>query len=178
MSLGWISVSIWCEWRGLCVVGWHEDSQGPVGKPKAGPREEHTRHCLPRPSLLLLFLSQKPAEGEACPFTRAQAYHPHCFKKNFLALSLKLKLPPGTLLFCMFLRLLVVIPPFCPPSFTVTLRRAQGALAMPPFPPRSRTSVPKNLLLFLCPSETKHSLIRIPPQHCQKSSRWNACRSG
>lgn len=86
-----------------------------------------------------------------------------CFKKNFLALSLKLKLPPGILLFCMFLPLLVVIPPFCPSSFTVTLRRAQRALAMPPFPPLSRTSVPKNQLLSLCPSEAKHSLIRIPP---------------
>lgn len=77
---------------------------------EAGPREEHTRHYLPGPSLLLLFLSQKPTEGQAGPFTRARAYHPHCFKKNFLALSLKLKLPLGTLLFCMFLPLLVAIP--------------------------------------------------------------------
>lgn len=127
------------------------------------PLEEHTRHCLPGPSLLLLFLSQKPAEGQACPFPRAQACHPHCFKKNFLALSLKLKLPLGTLLFCTFLPLLVAIPPFCPSSFTVTLRRAQRTLAMPPFPPLSRTSVPKNQLLSLCPSEAKHSLIGICP---------------
>lgn len=107
-------------------------------KPKAGSHGEHIRYSLPQASLLSLFLSHKPAEGKACPFTKAQAYHSHCFKKNFLALSLKLKLPLGALLFCMFLPLLVVaIPPFCSSS-TVTLRRAQRALAGPPFPHLNR----------------------------------------
>lgn len=57
----------------------------------------------------------EPAEGQACLFTKAQAYHSHCFEKNFLALSLKLELPPGMLLFCMFLPLLVAVPHFVPP---------------------------------------------------------------
>lgn len=31
--------------------------------------------------------------GLACPFAKAQAHHSYCFKKNFLALSLKLNRP-------------------------------------------------------------------------------------
>lgn len=153
----WESDMIWVE-RPLCCWLARRGLQGSLK-----PREEHTGHCLPGPSVLLLFLPQKPAEGQACPFPRARAYHPHCFKKNFLALNLKLKLPLGTLLFCMFLPLLVAISPCCPSSFTVTLRRAQRTSAMPTFPPLSRTSVPKNQFLSLCPSEAKHSLIRIRP---------------
>ena len=41
----------------------------------------------------LTFLPQKPAVGQACPFTQPQAQRSYCFKKNFLALSLKLNCP-------------------------------------------------------------------------------------
>lgn len=47
--------------------------------------------AAPRPGSV--FLAQKPAGGQACPFTAAQAHHSYCFKKNFLALSLKLNCP-------------------------------------------------------------------------------------
>lgn len=47
--------------------------------------------AAPRPCFTSL--PQKPAGGQACPFTKAQAHHSYCLKKNFLALSLKLNCP-------------------------------------------------------------------------------------
>ena len=89
------SPALVCSPRPGGVSGWPQLwSTWPVGRPSTAFHGEQNPLFPPLLSLCFRFFSvSETYTGPACPFARAQAHHSYCFKKNFLALSLKLNRP-------------------------------------------------------------------------------------
>lgn len=125
-------------------------------------------------SLCCTFLPQKPAVGQACPFTEPQAHHSYCFKKNFLALSLKLNCP---LRVSYFVCSRLSCGGTTLPSLLLErrLRKAKSkrrnisVCLLPSASPGSRTHVPSQSRSAQCPEGQMPSAQNIPLASCQKS---------
>lgn len=126
MLLDWVSVDVGCEWSDVLPSVCRET--------QSSSTEEY--HSSPSALCLVSFCFPEAFRGSSLPFHQGPSpVTAHCFKKNFLALSLKLNCPLGLGYFvCSCLSWWLLPPLRVPPSFTGTLRRAQRTLAVLPFP--------------------------------------------
>lgn len=89
-------------------------------------------------ALLWMFSLSETCLCQACPFTKAQAHHSYCFKKNFLALRLKLNCPLRVSFF-----VCSCLPVAAPPSPASPRPLPAGSTK-----PRSISAWPLSLLLL------------------------------
>lgn len=170
-----ISLSACCGWRGR----WSQADENSyrvgyvAGQPQQWPPEEfHVTVFVPR-SPCCTFLPQKPAAGQACPFTEPPAHHSYCFKKNFLALSLKLNCPLRVSYFvcsrlsCGGPTLSSLLPERL--RRAKSKRRSISVCLLPSASQGRRTHVPLEAGLPQCPEGQSPSAQNIPLASCQKN---------
>lgn len=142
------------------------------------------------PSLQLALCLGRFSLSETCqarPFTKAQAHYSYCFKKNFLALRLKLKVPFESFLFCLFLPLLVAAPPFPPSSWAAGsggLGTEGGSISVgsaPPSPQGAGQVCPPAAQGPPCPSKGQvpsTQMVSLTLPVAPSRARWTAGTGG